>query len=364
MSVILKTALWMFLFYLVTFAAVFVIEYSAQRYDSLYILRDYPRSIYATDNVFAVYGLDRIDRNRKQVFILGASVPGFAFLPDRLMSNIPGYQVNNLCLQAANVTEMEQMLDLIERQLQISSLDRPIFVIGGHFVSFLDNNREFRGKITRIQQEFIRFGLYRVDGEFVRPRFGDARTTAVLTFFLKPFMLIYKIKLLVLEGFKNFMKAYFLKPPRPNPTIYRRYREMAFKRKGFTNEQFAELDRLIQRLEGQNAEVIFVHLPVPSYYRNHFYIYDDYRRRTEYLSHRKDISVLDMSDRAADDNFVDDAHPVDSVRDVWSDWLARFIGQTALAEAKGRSVPLSQQDRQGTLPWRLAPGFRSAEAER
>ena len=120
---------------------------------------------------YAAYGLDRLDHTPRQMFILGASR-----LPSRWFSagsthveNVDGYKVNNLCVQASNITEMEQVVDLIEERVDLSSLDRPIFVIGGHFISFLENKRKFGGNTTNIQNELIRFRLYRVDEDYVRP---------------------------------------------------------------------------------------------------------------------------------------------------------------------------------------------------
>src|SRR5450755_3816377 len=113
MPVTLKIIIWVGLFYATLFAAAFIVEISAPSHESIYIFRDYPDSIYASTASFAAYGLDKLDNSRRQIFIIGGSPPGLGFLPDPMMSMLKGYKVHNLCLAGANVSEMDEIVDLI-----------------------------------------------------------------------------------------------------------------------------------------------------------------------------------------------------------------------------------------------------------
>jgi hypothetical protein len=321
-----KTIAWVVLFYIIFFMAAGIVEYvGTVKHGSIYLYRDYRHSIYATDANYAAYGLNGLGNSPKQIFILGASVPGVGFLPDRLMSRLDGYKVQNLCLGAANISEMAQVVRLIEEQVDLSSLDKSIFVFGGHFASFLENERKFGGNLTDIQKEFLRYRLYRVEGDYVRPIWGGPRVTAALKVFLKPFIFIYKIKVLATDEAGKFVRAKILSKIVVGPQFYRTSRERQFRYRGFTDDQFKLFSSLIDRLEAKGAKVVFVDMPTPSYFRNNFFIYEEYRNKAHHLWERNDIHVLDMSSFAPDDSFGDDAHPIEGARARWTDRLALFL---------------------------------------
>ena len=333
MYVAAKTVGWVLVFYCALFlAASFVETVSSTKHENVYFMRDYQHSIYATDINYAAYGPLTLDNYPKQIFILGASVPGLGFLPDRLMSEIEGYKVSNLCLGASNITELIQVVKVIEEHVNLARLDQPIFVIGGHFTLFLDNSRKFPGReITDLQNEFRRFRVYRVNGEFVRLIWGGQGGGAALKVFLKPFIFIYRIKVWVTDNVGRFVRNKVLQKLDVNPQFYRASRERQFHNKGFTEDQFEALDKLIDTLKQRGGKVVFVYMPTPSYFRNTFDIYDEYMRRTRYLSQRKDIQVFDMSGLAPDDSFLDDAHPDPAAAVLWTDALAHFMKKKVLS---------------------------------
>jgi hypothetical protein len=336
MHVAAKTGGWVLLFY----GALFVVSWMvaplcATKHDNVYFLRDYSRSIYATDVNYAAYASLGLDAYPRQIFILGASPPGTGFLPDRLMSELNGYKVNNLCLGASNITEVSQILRLIEQHVRLARLDQPVFVIGGHFASFLDNQRKFPGgAITDLQKEFIRFRVYRVNGEFVRPIWGGQGVSAGLNVFLRPFILLYKIKVLVTDEAGYFVRNRVLQKLDVGAQFYRDSRERQFHYRGFSDDQFEALNKLMDAVEGVGGKVVFVHMAIPSYFRNDFDIYREYRRKTEYLSRRNDIQVLDLSGLVPDGSFKDDAHPVPAAALLWTDALAHFMKQKVLPELR------------------------------
>jgi hypothetical protein len=335
MYVAAKTAAWVLLFYCVFFLAACIVEQvDSGKHKNVYLIRDYRYSIYATDVNYAAYGLAGLDDYPKQIFILGASVPELGFVPDRLMSELHGYKVNNLCLGASNISETAQLVKLIEQRVDLARLDQPIFVIGGHFASFLENQRKFKSGITDLQKEFVRFRLYRVSGDFVTPIWGGRRTAIVAGVLLKPFILIYKIKVLLTDELGQLVRSKVLQRLQVSARFYRTSRERQFHYRGFTSDQFEKLNELIKGLEARGAKVVFVYMPVPDYFRNDFAIYDEYRKRTSYLAERKDIQVLDMSGFAPDASFRDDAHPVAAAAVGWSDALAAFMKKKVLSRVQ------------------------------
>ena len=334
MPVTLKIILWLGLYYATLFVAAFIVEITAPGHESIYIFRDYPSSIYASTVSFAAYGLDKLDNSRRQIFIIGGSPPGLGFLPDPLMSMLKGYKVHNLCLAGANVSEMDELVDLIEERVNLAHLDHPIFIIGGHFMSFMENERKYGGRLTELQQELVRHKICRIKNGRIAPLWGGPRTLAALKILIRPFILLYKLEFVLrLDISAWLVKAHLLspRPPVPNtPEGYRAMRVGMFQNRGFTESQFQELNGLLSRLEAVGAVPVFVQMPVPSYIRKNFSLYEQYRRKTKYLSERKDVHVVDLSEQLPDQDFSDDAHPIASAKKLWTEELASALDKENL----------------------------------
>jgi hypothetical protein len=113
-----------------------------------------------------------------------------------------------------------------------------------------------------------------------------------------------------------------------------------FQNRGFTENRFQELNRLLSRLEAVGAVPVFVQTPVPSYIRENFPLYEEYRAKTKYLSARKDVHVVDLSEQFPDQDFSDDAHPIASAEELWTEELASALLRRTAArwcEDSGRS---------------------------
>lgn len=329
MPVTFKIILWVGLFYATLFMATVIVEMAAPTHESIYIFRDYPSSIYASTVSFAAYGLDKLDNSPRQIFIIGGSPPGLGFLPGPLMSMLKGYKVHNLCLAGANVSELDELVDLIEERINLAHLDRPIFIIGGHFMSFMENERRYGGKLTELQQELVRHKICRIKSDHITPLWGGPRTLAMLKVLVKPFIFLYKIEFLLRQDISEWLVDAHLESTLPSvpitPEGYRAMRIGMFQNKGFTESQFQELNHLFSRLEAVGAVPVFVQTPVPSYIRENFPLYEQYRTKTKYLSERKDILVVDLSEQLPDQDFSDDAHPIASAKKLWTEELASAL---------------------------------------
>ena len=332
-----RIAAWVALFY----AAILVLAAScdgitARRHDTVSFYRDYPDSIYANTAHYAVYGRDQFDNYPRQVFIFGGSVSARGFDPELLMKGLPGYKVNNLSVQESNVPQMTEVIDLLSTRVDWRHLESAIFVFGGHFLSFLENDRRFGG-MTRIEVEELRHHLYRDGAGVIEPELSPPAMSAAL-FLMKPFALIYKLKyegdgvVLALkhDAVSELQRALRLGPKdtsttAPDGATYRAFRIKQFRNEGLLSEQFDLFMKLVARLDAGGAKVVFVDMPVPSYFREGFSIYDDYRRKEAEISHDPRVHYLDLTAIAADGEFSDDAHPRPEFAPKWTTPLLRFI---------------------------------------
>jgi hypothetical protein len=370
----LRIAAWVALFY----AAILVPTASfdsvtAGRHKTVSFYRDYPSSIYANTAAYAVYGMDHVDNYPRQVFILGASVSARAFDPEQLMNGLPGYKVHNLSVSASNVSQMMEVIDLLSARVDWRHLDSAIFVFGDHFVSFLENDRKFGG-MTKIEVEELRHHLYSNHAGFVTPELSPPVMSTAL-FLIKPFAFVYKIKYAVDETVSELKYAVISEaktailgvPPEATPTdapdematltnppdeasYYRALRTKQFRNAGLTDEQFDLFMKLVTRLDAGGAKVVFVDMPVPSYFREGFSIYDDYRTREAGIIHDSRVHYLDLTAIAADGEFLDDAHPRAEFAEKWTAPLVIFLKdlsapkRDAQSQAGRHAVPIAYRN--------------------
>jgi hypothetical protein len=333
----LRIAAWVALFYeAIFFMAVGFDHVTADRHATVSFYRDYPDSIYANTAHYAVYGLDQFDNYPRQIFIFGASVPARAFDPRLLMNGLPGYKVHNLSVSGSNITQITEVIDLLSTRVDWRHLDTAIFVFGGHFLSFLENERRFGG-MTKIEVEELRHHLYAFDGGLIKPELSPPAMLAALLL-MKPFALIYKMKYeadevivdLKHDAVSKLQRSLSLGPKTtfpdpPDGATYRAFRIKQFRNEGLLSEQFDLLTKLVTLLDAGGAKVVFVDMPIPSYYRTGFSIYDDYRRREAAIISDPRVHYLDLTDIAADEEFSDDAHPRPEFAAKWTAPLLLFM---------------------------------------
>ena len=108
-------------------------------------------------------------------------------------------------------------------------------------------------------------------------------------------------------------------------SYYRALRTKQFRNAGLTDEQFDLFKKLVTCLHAGGAKVIFVDMPVPSYFRQGFPIYVDYRKREAGIIHDPRIHYLDLTGIAADGEFLDDSHPRPEFAGKWTAPLLLFI---------------------------------------
>jgi hypothetical protein len=341
----LRIAAWVVLFYAVMLVLTVTFDsVTAGRHKTISFYRDYPVSIYANTAHFAVYGgVGRLDSYPRQVFILGASETARAFDPEQLMKGLPGYKVHNLSVSGSNISQMTEVIDLLSSRVDWRYLDSAIFVFGGHFLSFLDNDRKFGGEtgdMTKIEVEELRHHLYRNDGGVIKPELSPPAMAAAF-FLIKPFAFAYKIKFEadgvaselgdgVVSELRMAIGSHARKTAPTDPpdvaTYYRAWRTAQLRNAGLTDGQFDLFTELVTRLDAGGAKIVYVDVPVPSYFRNGFSAYDEYRSKEADIIHDPRVHYLDLTAIAADAEFLDDGHPRPEFARKWTTPLLLFIG--------------------------------------
>jgi hypothetical protein len=320
-------AMWLALFYLLIFIPPTISQaklYASQA-QGVDIYGEYKASIYANTPQFAVYGVNRLDTYANQIFILGGSEAGQAFIPAKVAKEVPGYKVHNLCVAASNVTEMQEMVDIIESHIDLHNIKRPVFVLTSHFVYFLDNRRAFNGDLTHFDEERLRHHLYYLSSGHVLPALPEPLMGPAL-FLVRPFIWLYTLKFNIndrLGGMRNL--EHNEGTSQHDWSFYKQFRLRQFENRGYTDDQFDAFANLIKRLKALNATIVVVDLPVQSFYREKFPIYAEYRKRLREVVDDPAVHYLDLSAWESDSKFRDDTHVRAEFWDRWSARLAAFL---------------------------------------
>lgn len=287
-------------------------------------------SIYMSTPQKAAYGLDKIDDHPRQIYLLGGSVVGSGFMQDHIMETFPMYRAHNLAVAASNITQMKQAVYLIEERTSLSSLESIVFVIGGHFASFVSNKKLYGGTITPLQRELIRNRMFKLDDEFVKPVFGKAVHPTLIKSLIKPLYfartVIYRVshklrslqRLAIRLATKNLSSSSTTAQVRP--TIPKK-----LEKEGYSDEEFDQFRGLAEHLRGQGATVLFVDTPISPYYTNQCSVYSAYKTRINSLLDELDIPHTDMSQISPESDFTDGMHPTPPASKKWTESLIEFL---------------------------------------
>ena len=303
-------------------------HYAAQQGKTHNLFSD--TSIYINTPQKAAYGLDKIGDYPKQIYILGGSVAGSGFLQDQIMEKFPMYHIHNLAVAASNVTQMKQVAYLIEERTSLPSLKSAVFVICGHFASFVSNDKLYGSTITPIQRELIRNKMFKLDGEFVNPILDETLSPILIKCLMKPLYFVKTTKHRLvnkLKPLKNWAKRLALIKTSSDPTVAQVRPGVPHKLQdeGYSDEEFDQFRLLVEYLKGQSAKVLFVDTPVSPEYTDQSAVYSAYKTRINDLLDELAISHTDMSLNSPESDFTDGMHPTPPASVKWTKSLIEFL---------------------------------------
>ena len=103
-----------------------------------------PRTSFRDEALRAIFKTRTLATSgRPLLLILGASAAQEGYRPAVLQPLLPGYSVNNLCMGGANVTEMDQVLDLALKSARPAALRGSELVLGLSFPVFVRDARRW-----------------------------------------------------------------------------------------------------------------------------------------------------------------------------------------------------------------------------
>ncbi len=298
-------------------------------------------TIFMTEPTFIYLNRAPLRNVSKKIVLLGASNVDAGFNLAQLRPLLPAtVTLNKLAIGGANITEVRQVIDLVQ-QVQSDVARRHEIVVLGIWYGMFGQNRlrwdtpDRSPGDTDIDIERYRYGFERRTPHepvaVVPWQYFDAAVTAIY-----PFLFLDKLSRDALEWLSHRYQTQPADPDNVVMTKTERDRSMRYWREmmgparpSALDEQFAVLERACDRVLAEGSKLVLVDLPLPKWHEQRSPYESDYEaRRAALVSRwvgRPEFVSLDMSGMDSDADFVDEVHPRPRVTILWARRLAAAL---------------------------------------
>lgn len=308
------------------------------------------KTIFQTDSKMAVYASPIVARgsDRKQVVILGSSNTTMGLRPDKLQPYLGEIRIHNLSIGSEKFRGIPQMVDLLYRQTAPDKRKNYLFVIGISYPLIADDDKARIFMRTSIDDEELRFGLFRYGTPLSTPHVDDRYLSQALQAawpFLVPKALYNSIIRLVPEPYWFGLAEPVPFSPEESNTV--QYTPAQHKtRIDYFNAElwdstgaftFDPLMQTIARITAEGGEVVVVDLPTAKWLRDATGLYAAYvKLRKPYITRlekMKHVRYINAERGFKDKDFYDGVHPRNRIAGDIAKAVAPTIKQ-ALEELK------------------------------
>ncbi len=297
-----------------------------------------------------------------RIVFVGASNTVVGFKQREVQALLPNEEIDNLSVGGSNMTQIAQIVDLVQESQSSAARRRTTFVIGMWYGTFAQD--EFRWDTpdrhagdTDIDIERYRYGFYR-RSENGPKQVLPAADLPLGVALIHPYLVF---DALSRRASRDLRDRLFGRPApwtdaerdasvvseaaREADLDY--WREQMHSDGPIAEEQFTVLRNLIDRILAQRSRVVLVDLPIPHWHAERSPLYPDYLRHKKALLSdlraRDGFAYLEMMDLNDDLEFSDEVHPKPRVTRLWAARVAELIGTA------GEVSPDSRAPKSGTL---------------
>jgi hypothetical protein len=301
-------------------------------------------TIFATDPKYVFLNRAALRPDLPRVVFVGASNSSVGFKQREVQPLVPGTEVDNLSVNGSNITQVAQVVDLVQELEDAKARRRTTFVIGIWYGMFTqdrfrwDTPDRHKGD-TDIDIERYRYGFYRRTTDGPR-RILPADDLAIGVMLIHPYLAFDQLSRLASKELRDrlFGHAPTRTDAERNASVVsdvdreaalKYWREQMHSDGPIAAEQFVVLHDLIAKILDQGSRVVLVDLPLPRWHAQRSPFYPDYLRQKELLLSglrgREGISYLEMADHDGDLEFSDEVHPKPRVTPQWAARIADLI---------------------------------------
>ena len=337
------TALFFGLLYSAALALTFVVSPSPPRTGRMDVWTA-PDTLYLTSPKYLFLARDMLNTPERKVLLVGASNTGMGLRQSDVQALVPCAAVSNIAIGSANISEVQQIVDLVHDVQSGAARRANTFVIGIWFGMFVDTTQlwpddDRQHGDTDIDIERYRYGFYR------RTQAGPV---AVLppawlhweTTLIRPYLLLEKVARDVTSGLRH---ALFVRPPaltdadrealvldanqRAEAVDY--WRRTLGNHGSIAQSQVVLLDHLIDGLLAAGEKVVLADLPIPAWHRDASPYTPGYARAMDALFDRfrarSGFAALRMPDLDRSQDYSDEVHAKPHLARIWASRLAGIV---------------------------------------
>jgi hypothetical protein len=306
-------------------------------------------SIYSTQTKYLFFNHGVLKTPRPRVLLIGASNTNVGLRPFEVQTGVPCAQVSNLAIGNANVTEIEQIVDLVHSVQSPQARAQNTFVFGLWFGLFSDSRDRWPNSSrdppeTDIEAELYRYGFYYRAEDGSRSRLPPA-WLPIENILIRPFIVTENVARQLTDSLRGY---FFVRPPKRTEaereaihfgpedqleaTAY--WYKMLAKKDDISSEEFTTFENLISRLLDAHEKVVVVDLPLPKWHQKSSAYDSKYRQRLPDLLKKfagmEGFAFSDLSGLSTDDDdYSDEVHPKLRLARLWAERVGKTVGSLA-----------------------------------
>ncbi|MDB5815494.1 MAG: hypothetical protein JWM03_858 [Rhodocyclales bacterium] len=301
-------------------------------------------TLYFTEPKYVFLARSALNTPSDKIIMLGASNVVVGFKQAQVQKMVPSAQVHNLGVGGSNMTQIREVIDLVQEVQSPQARQHNTFVIGIWYGLFADdavrwNTPDRHAGDTDIDIERYRYGFFRRGAsgpvEVLPARYLDTGTTLIHPY-------------LVIDGWTRDMtsvlrqhlsgKTKVITDAQRNAVVLtedekQRYLDFWADYMGhrpLSEQQFAVLRDLVSTIVANGGHVILVDLPLPAWHAQRSSYSAQYQQHKQQLfaelAHEPNVRTVEMrSNESSDENFSDEVHPKPRVTQAWAQELVSAL---------------------------------------
>jgi hypothetical protein len=301
-------------------------------------------SIFTTEPKYVFLNRAAVKPDASRIIFVGASNTVVGFKQREVQQLVPSSEVDNLSVGGSNMTQVAQIVELVQDLQEFAARRRTTFVIGMWYGMFVQDGVRWatpdrhQGD-TDIDIERYRYGFYRRSDTGPQPIL-PASELSLGVMLIHPYLVFDELSRRASKGLRERLSG---KPPHRtdaerNASIVSEadkvlaldyWREQMHSDGQISEEQFLVLRNLIARILAQGSKAVLVDLPIPRWHaeRSPFYAAYLSRKKTllSVLQGKQGFTYLEMADQNDDLDFSDEVHPKPRVTPLWARQVAALL---------------------------------------
>jgi hypothetical protein len=310
-----------------------------------------PKTFFMTEPKYVFMNRAPLAVAKPRAVFIGASNTVVGFNPAQLEPMLHDVEVDNLGVGGANITEISEIVDLIQQVQSPEAKRDTTYVLGMWYGIFFSNqvkwySPERHAGDTDIDIELYRYGFYR------RTEHGPvallpARFLSSEVLLVRPFLVMDRLSRQVSRGLRQFVHD---KPDDDDDTVDKTavrdasvvsdtkkaedmayWKQMMEGRNQLPPEQVQALHDLIGKILASGSKIMLVDLPIPAWHKARSPVYRSYLEQRDALvrefADKSGFSFVDMSAQDQDLDFSDEVHPKPRVNINWASTVSAPLQQ-------------------------------------